>query len=315
MNSEASDWFTRRTSAWTDWPAGELTSLKGTTRVSVVLPALDEESTIGGIVSRLSLLRKETGLIDEIVVVDSGSRDATVQVAKSAGADVYHGCEILPRTGCFDGKGEVLWKALAVTTGEIIIYVDSDLLDFNSHYITGLLGPMVTDSSVCMVKAFYDRPVQNVASSGGGRVTELMARPLLAAYFPDLAGVIQPLAGEYAVRREIVEELPFAAGYGVDIGLLIDTYTSRGLDAIAQVDLGLRAHEHQDNQALGQMAATILAAVLQRHPIAGEVRLSSLTQFARAADGRMLPTDYQIPSPSRPPIRTLLESVSNRPER
>ena len=312
MNSEAARWFSRQTSRWIDWPTPQLAMNKRSTRVSVVLPALNEESTVGAIVSKLNLLRDRTGLIDEIVVVDSGSTDRTRDVAHRAGADVYNGHEILPCYGTVPGKGEVLWKSLAVTSGEIVVYIDSDLLDFDDHYVAGLLGPILDDTSIQMVKAFYDRPLLNVSNSGGGRVTELLARPLLAAYFPDLAGVVQPIAGEYAARRTILEDLPFAAGYGVDIGLLIDTYISRGLYALAQVDLGRRAHGHQDTLALGRMAATVLATVLDKHSRGVRASFQSLTQFARDADGQMLPFEYSLPGPSRPPMRDIRSSRRQR---
>src|SRR5207253_5005085 len=145
-----------------------------------------------------------------------------------------------PSIGARPGKGEALWKSLAVTSGDIVVYVDSDLTDFGPHYVTGLLGPLLTSSDVLLVKAFYDRPLLDVSAAGGGRVTELMARPLLDAFFPEVAGVVQPLAGEYAARRTLLESLPFAAGYGVETGLLLDAVAAHGLDAVAQVDLGHR---------------------------------------------------------------------------
>jgi len=205
--------------------------------------------------------------------------------------------------GSYAGKGEVLWKALHVTTGDILVYIDADLTDFGEHYVTGLLGPLLNDDSVLMVKAFYDRPLLDVAAAGGGRVTELMARPLLGALLPELAGVVQPLAGEYAARRSLLETMPFAAGYGVETALLIDTVAAHGLDAVAQVDLGERTHGHQDTAALGRMAATILHTVLRRvspdHPL-----WSTLTQFHRV-DGVASPVDADITWPDRPPMITI----------
>ena len=212
MHPAAQTWFHRRTSAAPDWPVERLVERKGGVRVSVVLPALDEEPTVGEIVAGVRRLADRTGLVDEIVVIDSGSVDRTAAVAAAAGATVHHRDDILPEVGSRPGKGEVLWKALQVTAGDIIVYVDADLTDFGEHYVTGLLGPLLTDDSVLMVKAFYDRPLLDVAAAGGGRVTELMARPLLGLLRPELAGVIQPLAGEYAARRSLLEQLPFAAG-------------------------------------------------------------------------------------------------------
>jgi glucosyl-3-phosphoglycerate synthase len=248
-------------------------------------------------------LADRTGLVDEVLVIDSGSVDRTAAVAAAAGATVYHRDEILPELGSRPGKGEVLWKALAVTTGDILVYVDSDLTDFGEHYVCGLLGPLLHDESVLMVKAFYDRPLLDVAAAGGGRVTELMARPLLNALRPELAGVVQPLAGEYAARRSLLEALPFAAGYGVETGLLLDTVTGYGLDAVAQVDLGQRTHGHQDTAALGRMAATILQTVAARI-LPDRPLWTELTQFGRVA-GVTTPTDAEVAWPDRPPMLTV----------
>ena len=300
MHPLAEAWFVRRTSAAADWPASLIAELKGGVRVSVVLPALDEEPTVGEIVTGVLQLG---ALVDEVLVIDSGSVDNTAAVAAKAGATVHHRDDILPELGSRPGKGEVLWKALQVSTGDILVYVDSDLTAFGGHYVTGLLGPLLSDPTVLMVKAFYDRPLLDVAAAGGGRVTELMARPLLSAFRPELGGVVQPLAGEYAARRSLLEALPFAAGYGVETGLLLDTVTGYGLDAVAQVDLGQRTHGHQNTAALGRMAATILHTVASRvlpdHPLWTE-----LTQFQRV-DGVASPLDTEVAHPDRPPMVTV----------
>jgi glucosyl-3-phosphoglycerate synthase len=306
----AARWFAERTSRASDWPIERLVTLKGSARISVVLPALDEEPTVGEIVAGLRRLARPTGLVDEVIVIDSGSVDQTAKVAAEAGATVYHRDEIMPETGSYPGKGEVLWKALYVATGDIIVYVDADLTDFGEHYICGLVGPLLADEQILMVKAFYDRPLLDVAAAGGGRVTELMARPLLSALRPDLGGVVQPLAGEYAGRRALLETLPFAAGYGVETGLLLDTVDRYGLQAVAQVDLGQRTHGHQDTAALGRMAATILHTVLGRlapeHPL-----WTVLTQFQRM-DGLVYPVDNEVTGPERPPISSI-PSYRTRP--
>jgi len=302
VNPIAAGWFARRTSGWWDWPEDRLLAGKGDATVSVVLPALDEEPTVGLIVAGIRPLVKR-GLVDEIVVVDSGSVDRTAEVAAAAGATVHHRDDILPDLGSYPGKGEVLWKALAVTTGDIVVYVDADLTDFQPHFVTGLLGPLLADPDIGMVKAFYDRPLLDVSAAGGGRVTELMARPLLNAYFPDLAGVVQPLAGEYAARRPVLCALPFDPGYGVETGLLVDAVRRFGLDSIAQVDLGARTHGHQDTAALGRMAASILHAVLSRVGLPGALS-PELTQFRRE-DGRVVPVDTLVTGPRRPPMSTV----------
>jgi glucosyl-3-phosphoglycerate synthase len=303
----AADWFARRTSHWRDWPPERLAAAKGGTVVSVVLPALDEEDTVGEIVTRMAPL---AGLVDEVIVIDSGSTDATAAVAAAAGATVHHRDDILPAYGSRPGKGEVLWKALAVARGDVLVYVDADLFDFSPHFVTGLLGPLLTDPSVALVKAFYDRPLLDVSAGGGGRVTELMARPLLNAYYPELSGVVQPLAGEYAARRSLLETLPFAAGYGVETGLLLDTAASRGLSAVAQVDLGARTHGHQDTAALGRMAATILATVARR--ATPEAKLgAALTQFTRVG-GVITPVEAEVVADDRPPMLTVPEYRARR---
>jgi glucosyl-3-phosphoglycerate synthase len=308
MHPGAAAWFARRTSHWRDWPVDELIARKDGQPVSVVLPALDEEPTVGEIVSALVKLRDDTGLLDEVVVIDSGSVDATAAVATAAGAVVHHRDEILPGYGSRPGKGEALWKALAVTTGELIVYVDADLTDFRTHFVTGLLGPLLCDETVALVKAFYDRPLLDRSPAGGGRVTELAARPLLNAYFPELAGVVQPLAGEYAARRSLLTGLPFAAGYGVETGILIDTWRSHGLDAVAQVDLGARTHGHQDTAALGRMAATILHTVLRRALPPGEgPQWTTMTQFRRAGDA-VEPVEHEVAWPDRPPMASVRQA-------
>ena len=309
MHPEAERWFSRRTSRADDWPVGLLLERKAGTSVSVVLPALDEEPTVGLVVAGIVELAERTGLVDEIVVMDSGSADRTGEVAAAAGARVVHRDDVLPRLGTMPGKGEVLWKALHVTGGDVVVYVDADLTDFGPHYVTGLLGPLLCDPDVLLVKAFYDRPLLDVSAAGGGRVTELMARPLLNLHFPELAGVVQPRAGEYAARRNLLERLPFAAGYGVETGLLIDTVRAHGLDAIAQVDLGERRHGHQNTEALGRMAATILHTVQRRVGPAGTA--PGLTQFRRV-DGAIQPVDAPIPSAERPPMNTVAEYAASR---
>jgi glucosyl-3-phosphoglycerate synthase len=309
VRADAERWFRERTSRACDWPVALLKERKAGVSVSVVLPALDEEPTIGGIVAGLARLAEETSLVDEILVMDSGSADRTGEVAAAAGAKVVHRDDVLPELGSHPGKGEVLWKALHVTTGDLIVYVDADLTGFGPHYVTGLLGPLLTDPAVQLVKAFYDRPLLDISAAGGGRVTELMARPLLNLHFPELAGVVQPLAGEYAARRSLLERLPFAAGYGVETGLLIDTARARGLDAIAQVDLGERRHGHQDTAALGRMAATILHTVAARTGV--RTAGPTLTQFRRA-HGRIEPVEAALPMVERPPMITVPAYAARR---
>jgi glucosyl-3-phosphoglycerate synthase len=216
-----------------------------------------------------------------------------------------HAYEVLPAFDHRPGKGEVLWKSLAVSTGDVVVFLDSDLYDFSSSFVVGLLGPLLIDPSVSFIKAVYDRPLSTSAGvhpTGGGRVTEIVARPLLNLYWPQLAGFVQPLAGEYAARRALLESVPFAGGYGVEIGLLIDVLAEVGLDGMGQVDLGVRAHAHQPDAALGRMAAEILQAASRRVPGWPEPAEPTLTTFVRD-DQHFTPATVLVPSGERPPMR------------
>ncbi|HTY71442.1 MAG TPA: glucosyl-3-phosphoglycerate synthase [Actinomycetes bacterium] len=306
MRPDVERWSRRRWSHAHDWPVPALVAAKGTTRVSVVLPALDEESTVGDIVARIrrELVEVSHPLVDEIVVMDSGSRDATATVAARAGARVVERADVLPEFPVLPGKGEVLWRSLAATDGDVVVFVDADLEDFSASVVTGLLGPVLTDRSICLVKGAFDRPWRvgdDVRPTGGGRVTELVARPLLNLCWPELAGVAQPLVGEYAARRGLLEQLAFPTGYGVELAILVDTLALAGLDAIAQVDLGVRLHAHQDDAALGRMAAEIWQTALRRLGADAAIRGAALTQFDRA-DGELVPRTHDVSSVERPPL-------------
>ena len=262
------DWFAAHTSAIDDWSADRLRAVKGGQRISVVLPALDEEATVGDIVAtiRADLATGPGDLVDEIIVVDSGSRDSTAAVAAASGARVVALTDVLPEWAPRPGKGEAMWRGVAATDTDLVVFVDADLKSFDSRFVVALLGPLLTRPETQFVKAAYDRPPTDpaVPSNGGGRVTELMARPLISAFWPDLSGVLQPLAGEYAARRDLLCALPFRCGYGVDLGLLLDAYRVVGLDAIAQVDLHRRWHRHSDLPSLGRMAAEVMHTALDR---------------------------------------------------
>lgn len=251
-----------RTRGHLDYPVDRLLAAKGDTTVSVCLPARNEAETVGSIVGTLVAELLEPGVIDEVLVIDDHSTDDTAEVAAAAGARVRSSQDILPAYGEGHGKGEVLWKSLLETTGDIVLWCDSDLTSFHHRFVSGLLGPLLCESNVDFVKGFYQRP--EAEGEGGGRVTELVARPLIALLFPELNGIIQPLSGEYGGRRELLEQLPFVEGYGVEIGLLIDIARRFGTDGIVQVDLDVRHHRNRPLHELGPQAAAIMQTALRR---------------------------------------------------
>jgi glucosyl-3-phosphoglycerate synthase len=312
--ASVASWFARRTTAASSYPPASLVALKAAqdVRVSVVLPARNEAATVGAIVTELQRLRA-IELVDQILVVDSGSSDATAAEAARAGAEVVRQAEVLPPLGDRPGKGEALWKSMAVATGDLIVFIDADLVGFSADYVTGLLGPLLTDPSVVFVKGTYDRPLavgDTVSPTGGGRVTELVARPLLNQFWPELAGFVQPLGGEYAARREVLEKVPFAGGYGVDLGLLVDIFELVGLHAMAQVDLGRRQHRHQSDEALGSMAGQIMLTAWGRLDRQGRIVESAppattLTQFRREEAGLRWTTS-ETAADDRPPLVEVL---------
>jgi glucosyl-3-phosphoglycerate synthase len=305
MHPSARDWFPDRTSQTPQWSTADLLRAKGTRTVSVVLPALNEEETVAGVIASIRPLLGS--VVDEIVVMDSGSTDDTAMVAKEAGAIVVHRDEVLPELEPLPGKGEVLWRSLAATTGDVLVFIDADLIDPDPAFVPALLGPILCQPDVHLVKGFYRRPLNVEAAdvgAGGGRVTELVARPLLSVLRPELAGLVQPLGGEYAGTRQFLESVPFAAGYGVEIGLLLDAYELYGLDGIAQVNLGVRRHRNRPLHQLGVMARQILGTVLDRWGISA-AGAAGLTQFVQVA-GEWLPDTTEVLVAGRPPMREVL---------
>lgn len=289
MLAETRGWLRERSFAHSDWTIPDLLAAKerSGSRVSVVIPAKNEEATVGDVVGGVvDQLVRAAPLVDEVVVIDSDSRDSTAEAARQAGAVVHAAAKIRPDLGTHPGKGEAIWKALHVTSGDLLVFVDADLRLWGPHFVTGLLGPLLTDPRTLLVKGYYDRLLQRggaAVSTEGGRVTELVARPVLDLWWPELAGVIQPLAGEWAVRRPLMESLSIPTGYGVEIATLIDTFQRHGLDAIAQVDLGARAHEHQKDHDLAVMAAELLAVAHARCSSVVEVRGTSLEMSDRTS--------------------------------
>ena len=284
-------------------------------KISLCLPTLNEEKTIGKeIVMFKSELMDRYPLLDEIAVIDSGSSDATREIASKFGADVYLSSEILPQYGEKKGKGENLWKAVYELTGDIIVYVDADIKNIHPRFAYGLVAPLIYRPEVHYVKAFYDRPLafsQGVRPSGGGRVTEILTRPLFSLFFPELTGLVQPLSGEYAVRREVLEAIPFPIGYGVETSHLIDVYTQWGMEAIAQVDLDQRVHRNQETRDLGKMAFGILRAFLYRAEDLGVIGKlpelnTELKQF-QAHNEEFEQVSHTIVEEERPPMIELPE--------
>ncbi len=317
MTDRTVDRFTARTWSHRDFDADALAAQKRarSLTVSVVIPALDEEATVGAVAGTfVEELGHRVGLIDEVVVVDAGSRDRTAEVARAAGARVVQQDEVLPELGPARGKGEALWKGLAATVGDLVCFVDADIVDVGPRFVVGLLGPLLEDPDVQYVKATYDRPLDlggELQPTGGGRVTELLARPIIDAFWPELAWLAQPLSGEYAGRRTLLESLPFVHGYGVELGLLVDTAAAHGADVIAQVDLGRRVHVHQPLDALGRMAAEILHVAVDRLSRQGRLVLTDplardLLQPVRDGNGQLHLERHPIAPSERPPLRDVL---------
>lgn len=264
MSRRVTDWYARRTFSAADWPLPLLAELKADSRIAVVIPARNEDRTVAGVVG---LIRSELGsLVDEVVVMDSLSTDHTALVARQAGAAVHSVADVRPDLGVRAGKGEALWKSLFVTTSDILVFVDADLTQWGSHFVSGLAGPLLSVPQVMLVRGFYDRvlDVGTQQSLEGGRVTELVARPWIALNRPELASVVQPLAGEWAIRRSVLEGLSIPEGYGVELSTLLDVHGMCGVDAIAQVDLGRRAHRHQSLHDLSAMATELMSVADRR---------------------------------------------------
>ncbi|HMA46068.1 MAG TPA: glucosyl-3-phosphoglycerate synthase [Frankiaceae bacterium] len=309
MRPDVQRWFAHRTFHGPGLTPRRLLARKNAS-VSVVLPALNEGRTIGRIVAAIHReLVRRVPLVDEIVVIDPGSTDGTARAAAAAGAEVVAEADVLPAYGRVPGKGEALWKSLHVTRGELVAFVDADLEQFDPDLVTGLLGPLLLEPAVSFVKASYERPLRGgLLPAGGGRVTELVARPLLNAHWPALAGVVQPLSGEYAARRSLLERLPFVSGYGVELALLVDVLHIAGLDAIAQVEVGRKVHRHQDDEALGRMAAHIWQTARVRLGLPAD---AGLTQFRRGPAGlEAVTTEVRVTE--RPPMLTVPEYVAWR---
>lgn len=301
--TNALSWYEDRTFHHSAFPAALLASARRRT-ASVLLPARNEAPTIGPIVEALMPL-VEMGVIDQVAVLDD-STDGTGEIAARLGAEVYDQSSLRPEFGPVCGKGDALWRGLSIARGDVVLFLDADSEDFGAHFALGMLGPILTGDEIQFVKGFYRRPLRLEGMklpTGGGRVTELCARPLLNRFFPELAGFLQPLAGEIAARRDLLERIPFACGYAVDISMLIDVWRLVGIDALAQVDLDVRQNQHQPLMDLGPMASAVMGGVLRKLEQDGRLDAS-------ADPGFLAPTgegfeERGVPFVERPPVASL----------
>jgi glucosyl-3-phosphoglycerate synthase len=319
MSSKSASWLKRNTYHHSDFSdikkLVEMKRKKGL-KISLCLPTLNEEKTIAKeIIIMKSELMLRYPLLDEIAVIDSGSTDKTREIAASYGVDVYLADEILPEMERFKGKGENLWKALYVLDGDIIVYIDADIKNIHHRFVYGLVGPLLMRDDVRYVKAFYDRPLsidaKRVKPTGGGRVTELVIRPLFSLFTPQLSQIIQPLSGEYAGFRDVLEQVSFPIGYGIETSMLLDIYERYGMDIMAQVDLDKRVHRNQDTLALGRMAFGIMQTFIKRIEKLGLVNINT-EMFDEMLQHEILEGSYEKKSTEmrareRPPMLTIPE--------
>jgi glucosyl-3-phosphoglycerate synthase len=305
-----------------DVPVRKLTVFSASVREAIIREAhnhqlvlLGAPRTIGRVVRTFKhALMDRIPLLDEIVVIDSGSSDRTGPIAERAGVTVVQHGEILARYGAFQGKGEALWKSLYMLKGDLICWVDTDISNIHPKFVYGLLGPLLTDPHIHYVKGFYRRPLKygtELMAQGGGRVTELAARPLLNLFFPELSGLVQPLSGEYAGRRSVLESVPFFTGYGVELGLLLAISEAYGLRSIAQVDLGMRVHRNQTLFDLSKMAFAIIQVGLKhlgdRHRIHLVEEVNKTMKLIHYEDERYWIEQKEIEDQERPPMNSVPE--------
>ena len=284
-------------------------------KISLALPTLNEEDTIGREVRVIrEKLWKEYPLLDEVAVIDSGSTDHTREMAREAGADVYLADDYLPRFGIVRGKGENLWKSVYLLEGDIIVWIDADIKNIHPKFVYGPIGPLLENDNIEYVKSFYERPLKlmnRMRRSGGGRVTEILVRPLLANFYPELAGFVQPLSGEYAGRRGVLETVPFRVGYGVETGLLIDIYEKFGLQSLAQVDLDQRVHRNRGLAALGRMSFAILhtffTRLQQQGIISADIKISKEFELLRGRGENIFLQREEFSLIERPPMISVEE--------
>lgn len=316
-------WYNNNTYNYKLFSVDRLVKLKKNKnlKISLCFPTLNEAQTIGKILEIVKNSIYGPGLVDEVVVIDSSSTDRTVNVVRSAGFKALQQKKILPGYGSFKGKGEALWKSLTVLKGDIIIWCDSDIMNFKPRFIYGILGPMLIDDNISYVKGFYRRPLKIDSSylkSEGGRVTELLVRPLLNLFYPALSKVFQPLSGEYAGRRQILESIPFSTGYGVEIGMLIEIFERFGLDVIAQVNLKRRVHRNQPISALSKMSFGILQTLIRKLQYYNKLKLKSdinkIYNQIEYINKEYIITPLELEEMERPPIIEIKEYLERKKE-
>lgn len=303
-------WAERRTFDAGEYSVGKLLELRGERSIAVVIPSKQAATTVGSVVGACAGLRTE-GVVDELIVVDANSTDGSAEIAEAAGARVLQEADLMPQFGVVAGKGDALWRTLSVVESELVVFVDADTDQFSERFVCGLVGPLLADDRLQLVKGAFERPFisgELRIDGGGGRVNELVARPLLNTYFPELAAVRQPLAGEFAARSAALVELPFRTGYGVEIALLIDVYERFGLEAIGQAELGERLNNHQALEDLAPMAFEVQRALISR--VDGVEPGEQDGAFVGYFDGR--PQLREVPSAERPPLATLIALESER---
>lgn len=309
-------WYKNNTFHYRQFDLKKLLKLKKekNIKISLCFPALNEALTIGNILKIVKHEVLEPGLVDEVVVIDSDSMDDTAKIASSLGFNVYQHKDILSAYGSYRGKGEALWKSLHILKGDIIAWCDSDIKDFSPRFIYGILGPLILREDISFVKAFYRRPLKIGSSymkGEGGRVTEILARPILNLYYPELSRLYQPLSGEYAGRRETFEAIPFQTGYGVEIGMIIDLFEKFGLGSIAQVNVLRRAHRNQPLSSLSKMSFGIMQTIIRKleyyGKISSKIALNKTYNQIEYIDNEYLITPITLEEEERPPILKIEE--------
>ena len=324
------EWYLNNTFHYKQFDVKNLIKIKKRKNITISLcfPTLNEEQTIGSILKTVKKELCNPGLLDEIIVIDSNSSDNTVEVVKSAGFKIYQHSDILPEYGSYKGKGDALWKSLYVLKGDIIVWCDSDIKNFHSRLIYGIIGPLLINEDISFVKAFYKRPLRidgSYMKREGGRVTKILVRPMLNMFYPELSKLHQPLSGEYAGRREILEQIPFFTGYGVEIGMLIEIYERFGLDKIAQVDAKRRVHRNHPLSALSKMSFSIMQAIFKKlehynklyinadlNNVYNQIEYKDKSMDIDSAYSEYIITPTKLEEHERPPMSEVKEYIARR---